>query len=313
MALHPQVKALLDQLAAANAPAFSELPPEQARAAFATLVSMMPKTDAEIGGTRDIEIPGESHKIPARIYTPSEPDGSLPAILFFHGGGFVIGDIETYDAVCRGLCAGSGAAVISVAYRLAPEHPFPAATDDCLAAARWVANNAATLGVDASRFAVAGDSAGGNLAAVTAQRLRDEGGPALRAQLLIYPAVNVSETPTQSMLDNAEGYLLTRDDMEWFLDHYAGKAPALDDPKLSPLQADRLDGLPPARVITAGFDPLRDEGQAYADALEAAGVSVDRSHHDDTIHGFFSFFTLLEGGQREMKDSANWLRRQLFD
>lgn len=310
MALHPEVRAFLDQLEAAGTPPLYTLSPEDARAAYRQLFALLPEDDAQIGGTREFQITTPHATIAARLYLPVEPDGPLPVLIYFHGGGFVIGDIDTYDPLCRALCAGSDCAVVSVDYRLAPEHPFPAASNDCLAATRWIAQQAGNLGLDGARIAVGGDSAGGNLAAVTAQRLRDEGGPALRAQLLIYPATAGSDTPTQSMQDNAEGYLLTKADVDQFAQHYLGDD-AVDHPHASPLHAPRLDNLPPARVITAEYDPLRDEGQAYADALEAAGVPVTRAHHDDTIHGFVTFFTLFEGGRREVDASCRWIREQL--
>lgn len=310
MALHPEVRQLLDQLAAAQAPAFSELPPDQGRAAFAQLMGLIPPTDAAIGGTRELAIPTDEGTIGARLYLPADAAAPPPVLVFFHGGGFVIGDVSTYDHLCRALCAGAQCAVVSVDYRLAPEHPFPAAPDDALAAVRWVARNATDLGIDAGRMAVGGDSAGGNLAAGTAIRLRDEGGPALRAQLLIYPVTDAGDE-TQSMIDNAEGYLLTRVDMEWFLGHYVPEGTDLADPRLSPRRAERHDGLPPARVITAAFDPLCDDGRAYADKLEKAGVPVTRSHHDDTIHGFISFYTLFSGARREVDESCAWLHEQL--
>lgn len=311
MALHPQVKQFLEQLEAANAPAFHELEPVQARAAYQQLVSMVPPPEGAIGGTRDLELDGAEGSIKGRLYWPESPESALPVLVYFHGGGFVIGDLETHDPLCRGLCAASGCAVLAVDYRLAPEHPFPAAPDDCMAATLWIARKAQSLGLDASRMAVGGDSAGGNIAAIVAQRIRDEGGPALRAQLLYYPATRVAEEPTQSMIDNAEGYLLTRNDMIWFLGHYLPDPAAIDMARLAPLQAERHDNLPPSRVVVAGFDPLRDEGVAYAEALKAAGSPVTLVEHADTIHGFMNFAGLFEGAARELADSGKWLREQL--
>lgn len=313
MALHPQVKQFLEQLKAANAPAFHELEPVQAREAYQQLVSMVPPPEATIGGTRDLELDGAEGSIKGRLYWPESPESAMPVLVYFHGGGFVIGDLETHDPLCRGLCAASGCAVLAVDYRLAPEHPFPAAPDDCMAATLWIARKAQSLGLDASRMAVGGDSAGGNLAAIVAQRIRDEGGPALRAQLLYYPATRVAEEPTQSMIDNAEGYLLTREDMTWFFGHYLPDPAKADLERLAPLQAERHDGLPPTRVVVAGFDPLRDEGKAYADALQAAGSPVTFVEHADTIHGFMNFAGLFEGAARELRDSGQWLRERLLD
>jgi acetyl esterase len=211
-------------------------------------------------------------------------------VVFFHGGGFVLGDVDTHDNQCRALCTGVEAVVLSVGYRLAPEHPCPAAVDDCLAATRWAAEHVADLGGDRDRIAVAGDSAGGNLAAVVCQQARDTGGPALAAQLLIYPGVDF-ETRYPSEEENAEGYFLTLEDMIWFADNYAGHMDRRD-PRMSPLRAAELSGLPPAVIATAEFDPLRDQGEAYADALERAGVPVVRRRYDGLIHGFFDLGAL---------------------
>lgn len=313
MALHPQVRQFLDQLAAANAPAFSDLEPADARVAYQQLIAMVPAPEAAIGGTRDLDMDGAEGSLKGRLYWPESPENALPVLVYFHGGGFVIGDLETHDPLCRGLCAASGCAVIAVDYRLAPEHPFPAAPEDCMAATLWVARKAQSLGLDASRMAVGGDSAGGNLAAVVAQRIRDEGGPALKAQLLYYPATRVADEPTQSAIDNAEGYLLTRADMAWFFGHYLPDPGKIDMKQLAPLQTERHDNLPPARIVVAGFDPLHDEGVAYAEALEAAGSAVTLVEHADTIHGFMNFAGLFEGAARELADSGYWLREQLMD
>ena len=309
MALHPQVKGFLENLAAANVPAFHQMTPELCRATFRQLVTSLPPGPAKIASSRDLDIPGPAGPLPLRIYTPAGP-GPFPVLMYFHGGGFVIGDRDTYDATCRELCAGSGSVVVSVDYRLAPEQPFPAAPDDCLAATRWVAQHAGELGADASRIAVAGDSAGGNLAAVTAQRIRDEGGPALRAQLLIYPTTDHYSSGSKSLTENAEGYLLTKADMLWFLDSYLGPNPDVNDPKAFPIRAKSLAGLPPALVITAEYDPLRDEGEAYGRALKQAGVPVAMSRYDGAIHGFFMFFQMLEQGRAAIDESCRWLKER---
>ncbi|MGN6128914.1 MAG: alpha/beta hydrolase, partial [Nocardioidaceae bacterium] len=219
----------------------------------------------------------------ARVYRPGT-EGALPTVVLFHGGGWVIGDLDTHDNMARSICRDCEAVVISVDYRLAPEAPFPAAVEDAVAATRWAAEHLAELG-GSDVLAVAGDSAGGNLAAVVAQQLRDSSGPALAAQLLVYPATDVpGEYPSRE--ENGEGYFLDVPTMEWFMEQYASEVESLTDPRLSPLQAPSLEGLPPAVVVTAEYDPLRDEGAAYAKALSAAGVRVDYREFDGMIHGF---------------------------
>jgi acetyl esterase len=264
---------------------------EEARRGFRMLSVDLrrPETVIPVGAVEDVELPGPAGPLPARIYRPAA-EGGLPTVVFFHGGGWVIGDIDTHDNQCRALCAEVEAVVLSVGYRLAPEDPCPAAVEDCLAATRWAAEHVADLGGDDGRLAVAGDSAGGNLAAVVCQQARDTGGPALAAQLLIYPGVEF-ETRYPSEDENAEGYFLTREDMIWFADHYTGDMDRRD-PRLSPLRAADLSGLPPAVIATAEFDPLRDQGEAYADALEQAGVPVVRRRYDGLIHGFFDLGAL---------------------
>lgn len=306
MPLHAQVKGFLDMLVAAKAPAFHQLPVADSRKAFSSLIAMLPPSTATIAGTRDLRIPGPAGELPIRIYTPVG-QGPFPIVMHFHGGGFVIGDLEIYDSTCREICAGADAIVVAVDYRLAPEHPFPAAPDDCLAATRWAAAHAAEFHGDSNRIVVGGDSAGGNLAAVTALRLRDEGGPKLRGQLLIYPVTDAADT--ESMRVNAEGYLLTRADMQWFVGHYVKDPAALSSPHLLPLHAPSLAGLPPAFLITAEFDPLRDEGEAYAAALSKAGVPVEFKRYDGAIHAFYTLFTSLELGRQAMDQSTAWLKK----
>jgi acetyl esterase len=233
------------------------------------------------------------------VYRP-EGEGPFPTVVFFHGGGWVIGDLDTHDNMARNVCRGARAVVIAVDYRLAPEHPFPAAAEDCVAAARWVAAHTAELGGD-DRLAVAGDSAGGNLAAVAAQALHADGTP-LVAQFLIYPAVD-AEGEYPSRVENAKGYFLEQPTMDWFYGHYAGAWDDAKDPRLSPLHAD-LSGLPPAVIVTAEFDPLRDEGEAYGAALEKAGVSADVRRYDGMIHGFFDMGTISPAAQAAVDASC---------
>src|SRR4029077_21093511 len=230
------------------------------------------------------------------------------AYLFFHGGGWVIGDVNTHDVLCRQLTAASGASVISVDYRLAPEHKFPAAADDSWAATTWVIAHAAELGLDASRVAVGGDSAGGNLATVVALMARDAGGPTIKLQTLIYPVTDVMRE-TRTYADFADGYLLTRESMRWFIAQYLPAGDQARDWRVSPLRAPSLAGLPPALIITAGFDPLRDEGEMYAGRLRDAGNMVDYVCYGGMIHGFIGMGKLLDTAQRAIAHVGGSLRQ----
>ena len=284
MPLDPEIAALLERLNAQ--PSMVEGTPEQARAGFRHLNRVAAKlhAPAEVGAVRELEVEGGAARLPARLYLPPGAGGAVPSLVFFHGGGFTIGDVGSYDAQCRALCAGAGVAVLSVEYRLAPENRFPAAVEDAIAATRWALEHAGELGGDAGAVAVGGDSAGANLAAVAAQALRGSE-PALVAQLLMYPVTDFCST-RPSHTANGEGLFLTGEDMTWFRLQYLGDG-RRDDPRASPLLADDLSGLPPAVVVTAEYDPLRDDGEAYADALAEAGVEVVRARFDGLIHGFF--------------------------
>ncbi len=305
MPVDPAVQALLDQMNDPNAPPLSSLTPEQARAGFAGLAALQGAPEA-VTSSEDRRIPGPGGEIPVRIYRPSVATG-LPAVVYFHGGGWVIMDVETHDGVCRALANATGAVVISVDYRLAPEHRYPAAADDCFAATKWLAGNAASLGIDASRIAVAGDSAGGNLAAVVAQMARDQGGPALVYQVLHCPVTNLDYS-TPSYTENAEGYMLTRESMVWFWNHYLERPEQGKEAKASPLLGNTAN-LPPALVQTGEFDPLRDEGAAYAKKLEAAGVPVTYHQYDGLIHDSFLFFGVVPGGRQNIDEAAAHLRK----
>jgi acetyl esterase len=310
MPLDPQIAAVLAQAAAMNSKTLAELGPAGARAQLAMLCTMGGRSTATLAGVADHTIDGPGGPLTLRVYRPVG-DGPFGVLCFFHGGGFVLGDIKTHDGVCRQLAADAECVVVSVDYRLAPEHPFPAAVEDCDAALRWVAVNAASLGGDPNRLAVGGESAGGNLSAVIAQRMRNTGGPALAAQLLVYPACNVTGEPTASMLANGEGYFLTSADMEWFLGCYLSDLAHGATTDVSPALAEDLSGLPPALVITAEFDPLCDDGEAYAAALAKAGVDVTSTRYDGAIHGFWNFFSLLTLGRAAMDESSAWLKAKL--
>ena len=288
----------------------NELPVSEARQATVMQVPRRRKP-VPLASVVDRTIPVPAGELPIRVYTPAGP-GPFPAVVYFHGGGFVVGSLDGGDATCRALCHGASCVVVSVDYRLAPEHKFPAASDDCLAATRWVAAHAAELNTDPNRLVIAGESAGGNLAAVTALRLRDQGGPVLRGQLLFYPVTDFHTPPTPSYLANANGYLLTRAMMVWFWDHYLNHAGEADHPHASPLRAPDLSGLPPALVITAEYDPLRDEGERYAAGLQQAGVPTQLSRYDGMIHGFLLLSELFDEGRQAMEEATRWLRK-LFE
>ncbi|MEO3757222.1 alpha/beta hydrolase [Mycobacterium sp. B14F4] len=260
-----------------------------------------------VAAVSNLSIPGPAGAIRARHYRPVEGHG--PLLVFYHGGGQVIGSIDTHDDLCREICKRGGMHVLSVDYRLAPEHPAPAGTDDAYAAFRWAHDHAAELGADPDRVAVGGDSAGGNQATLVAHRARGDG-PRPALQFLLYPVTNYrDETRSQTLF--AHGYFLTRDDLDWFRVRYLSGGIGADNPRVSPLLADDLSGLAPALVITAGFDPLRDEGRQYADAMRAAGVSVDHREFGSLIHGFANFFPCGGDSTTAMADVISALRAHL--
>jgi acetyl esterase len=320
MAVTPEVRGILNMIELASNGPIEQQTPEQVRDGYARLAAMMSRED--VASVSDRSVPTPDGDVPVRVYVPLGDVGDVgdgdggprPVLVYLHGGGWTIGSVETHDNTCRSLANGSGAVVVSVDYRLAPEHPYPAALDDCEAAVRWVADNAGDLGVDPARLAIGGDSAGGNLAAVLAQRLRD-GGPTIRFQLLVYPAVDMT-LAHPSIEENAEGYFLTKGAMVWFGTNYLGSA-AVDidrtDPRVSPLLAppEALAGLPPALVITAEYDPLRDEGEAYAAALRAAGVEATATRYDGVIHAFFQLPDIVPEGKAAIDEACTALRRAL--
>lgn len=284
--LEPEIQLALALLERRGAPPLETLTPAEAREAYRKQVEVSNGRPVAVGAVRDLWVGGAAGPLAARHYAPDEPGGPHPLVVFFHGGGFVLGDLETHDAPCRLICRHAGTHVLSVGYRLAPEHPFPAAVEDGREALRWATEHAADLGADPARVAVAGDSAGGNVAAVAAwQASRDEG-PAPALQVLIYPATDVAEISRSHELFGG-GFLLTRELMDWFTALYVADSDPRD-PRLSVLRADGLGGAPPAVVVTAGFDPLRDEGEAFADALRAAGVPAVLRRFPGLIHGFLN-------------------------
>jgi acetyl esterase len=295
-------------LAAAGGPGLHELPLDEAR--------KVPYQMIELGGPEEpvaqVEtrvLPGPI-EIPVRVYRPSLAT-DLPALMFFHGGGFVICNLDTHDRACRMLANASGCVVVAVDYRLAPEHKFPAAAEDAYSATRYVAEHAGEFGIDPARIAVGGDSAGGNLATVVAMMARDRGGPALKFQLMIYPVTNFTVHETQSERDYGHGFFLDEELMDWFADQYFATEADRHLPYGSPLKASDLRNLPPAMVLTAECDPLRDQGEAYAEKLRAAGVTVELKRYDGMIHPFLSLAGIVDSGRVAIDDSAAAVRQAL--
>jgi len=304
MPVDPELQPVLEALN--GAPPLADVPLELLRQG--SPIPMGPAPGMARVTNRKIPTPGGELRI--RIYHPREQDrkgtGLLPVLVYFHGGGFVLGNIDTHDVVVRGLAKAAGCIAVSVDYRLAPEHRFPAAIADCRSALRWVHEQATTLGADPALIAVGGDSAGGNLATVTALQLRDEGGPKLAAQLLIYPVTRLNSPAAGSMLRNGEGYFLTMEAMAWFEQQYLGTLSDAERPQASPLLARDLSRLPPAFVLTAEFDPLYDQGRAYARRLRDAGVPCKYTCYEGAIHGFFGMPVAI--GQRAVAEAGEWLK-----
>jgi acetyl esterase len=307
MPVDPQIQMLLNLRAAL--PPLHTLTVPEARAQFAAR-DIPGLRIPDIAGVTNRDMQGPDGSLPLRVYTPLG-QGPFPLMLFFHGSGFVVCSLDTHDGMCRNLCAGTGCVVVSVDYRLAPEHKFPAATDDCLAATRWAAANASALGADPGRMFVAGDSAGGNLAAVTALRIRDEGGPKLLGQLLIYPVTDYHHPGTPSMAENAEGYGLTRKGMAWFWNHYLADPSHAAHPHASPLRANNLADLPAALVVTAEYDPLRDEAEYFADRLRQAGVPTQMKRWDGMNHGFFNVPGVVAKASAAIDEACDWVKARL--
>jgi acetyl esterase len=308
--LDPDAAAVFKAFQEAGRPAYETLTAPEAREFYMQARLVSNPEPPELQSAEPLSIPAAHGAIPARIYTPKtlrRANGLSPCLVFFHGGGWVIGNLETHDVVCRKLAHEGELVVISVDYRLAPEHKFPTAVEDAIAATKWVADHATQLGIDPSRLMVGGDSAGGNLAAVVALAAHDGDGPKLAGQVLIYPATDFAMThPSHSEPETS--ILLTHSVIEWFCNHYLNGPGDIDNWKASPARAKTLAGLPPAYILTAGADPLRDEGDEYAKRLKEAGVAVTYKHFPGQFHGFFTMGKLLQQANVAASDIANWLK-----
>lgn len=308
MALDPIAAGLLEQMAAAGGPAIHELPPAAAREMAVGFMALAGEPE-EVAENQEIMIPGPGGPIPVTVTTPKGAGkGPLGCLIYYHGGGWVIGDRATLHPTVTRLANQAGCKVVSVEYRLAPEHKFPAPFDDCYAALEWVAANAASIGVDPNKLAVGGDSAGGNLAAAVALKARDTKGPGIKFQVLVYPVTDHNlNTPTYQ--SNADGYLLTKQLMEWFWNHYISGPADSANPYVSPLRASSLSGLPPAVVYTAEFDPLCSEGEAYVKRLKEAGVQVSHKRYDGQIHAFWQMAGVFPAAADAIADAAGHLKK----
>ena len=304
MPLDPQIMQVMEQVAALGLPQAHTVSPAEARAN----AKLRPRAPGpEVAKVEDRNIPGPDGDVPVRIYTP-EGDGPFPILAWYHGGGWVVGDLESADGSARNLCVGGQCVVVSVDYRLAPETKFPGPAEDCWAATTWAADNASSFNGDPTRLAVGGDSAGGNLAAAMCLMAADRGGPEIAFQLLVYPVTD-ADLNSVSYGENGEGYSLTKATMQWYWDHYLSGGEDAANPYAAPLQAKSLAGQPPALVITAEYDPLRDEGEAYAKRLREAGVEATSTRYDGVIHGFFSMGAVVDKGQQAVDEASAALRK----
>ncbi|MBI1397273.1 MAG: alpha/beta hydrolase fold domain-containing protein [Betaproteobacteria bacterium] len=310
MPLDPQVQTVLAAVKAAGLPELWQLTPDQAREAYRTRIKRLDVKEETIHHWEDRQIPGPDTPITIRVYQPRERAAGekLPVLVWFHGGGFVIGDLDTHDSACRRLAKEGDCLVVAVHYRLAPEAKFPAAVEDSMAAVRWVATHGDEIGADPHRIGVGGDSAGGNLAAVCALIARDEGSPKLSHQLLIYPCT-APEPETRTHKQFAEGYLLTRNTITWFYRQYLRSARDTGDFRFGPLIADDVSNLPPAFVLVAGFDPLRDEGVQYANRLIEAGNDTTLVNMAGMIHGFYVMLGAIDAASEAIRQSGTALRK----
>ncbi len=309
MPVHPQAQTILDMMSELGLVIDASTDPVQIRQAIETFATAGRDAAEPVAHVEDRDVPGPAGDIPVRVYRPSD-DPALAVLVWFHGGGWTIGSLETHDNTCRSLANAVACIVVSVDYRLAPEHKFPAAADDAFAATQWVAAHAGEIGGDPKRIAVGGDSSGGNLAAVVSLLARDAGGPELAFQLLVYPVTD-HELESSSMRENATGYFLELESMRWFYNQYLRDEHDGADWRFSPVRASDLAGLPPAFVLTAEFDPLRDQGEVYAQKLEAAGVLVELRRYDGVFHGFFGMREILEPAQQAFDDVTKALRAAL--
>jgi acetyl esterase len=308
VALLPEIRALLDQMAARGRPPLHRQAVAQARVFYVEDSPALIGPAAAVASVAGRVVPGPAGDLPVRVYTP-EGEPPFPIVVWFHGGGWVVGTLDTYDPLCRALAAAVPAVVVSVDYRLAPEHPYPAAVEDAYAATAWASRNAAALGGAQHRLAVAGDSAGGNLAAVVALGARDRGGPAIAFQLLVYPVLDAAGD-TGSWAEFAEGHYLTAAGMRWYWDHYLAGADG-GAPDASPLRAASVGGLPPALVIGADHDILRDEGEAYAARLRDAGIDATATRYPGVVHGFFRWRAVTAAADTALREAATALRSAL--
>lgn len=306
MPVDPDCQAVLDT-AAERGSVFDARSPDEARALYDGSTAVFAPETPDLESVEDMTVPGPDGDVPVRLYTPRGGEDGLPVLVFFHGGGWVFGNLETHDAICRIVADAVPCLVAAVDYRLAPENPYPAAVEDCYAAVEWFAEHADEVGGDPARLAVGGDSAGGNLAAVVALKARDESGPELVFQWLVYPATDFT-ADTTSIRENGEGYLLTKASIDWCKEQYLPGDGVATDPYASPALASDLGGLPPAFVLTAEYDPLRDEGAGYADRLAAAGVQVDYRCYDGMVHGFMRMGALVGRAHEAMAEGAEALR-----
>jgi acetyl esterase len=310
MPLDPMVKAFLDRAAQIPRPKSWDVPAAVARQSFSGLMQLTGPKDVAVGKVENFTIPAPGGPIRARSYAPVAAVGPLPSLIYFHGGGFVVGSLESHDGLCRLFSAEGGFKVIAVDYRLAPEHPWPAAVDDAWAATQWIEENAASLGVDAGRVAVGGDSAGGMLAAIVTQLARDKGGLKIAYQLLLFPNTQMGGE-TSSMSEFAVGYFLERRAIEYFMSLYLPSGTDRNSPRVSPLRAKNFSGLPPAYVMLGGYDPLHDEGLAYADKLRAAGGKVTVADYADMVHGFIYLQTVLPQAREAVAEAAKAVKKAL--